>query len=176
MAAGPDNDALLIERARAQDQRAFAELVGRYRGVLWGVCLRITGNSADAEDAVQEAMIAAWRHLDGFREESRFSTWLYRIASNAALAVVRRRRETSELPEELPEESRGLASRVADADSVQRALAQLPESFRVALVLREYGGFSYAEIATHQGILVETVKTRLNRARTMMRAALAPDL
>lgn len=170
----PDESALL-DHARAGDQRAFARLIELHRRVIWGVALRITGNPADAEDAVQDALIAAWRHLAGFRAEARFSTWLYRITANAALAIVRRRRDTDALPEELTDDRPASDEREADRDAVRRALAALPESFRVALVLREYGGLSYQEIAAHQGILVETVKTRLNRARAAVRASLSAD-
>ncbi len=91
------DDAELILLCRHGDQHAFAELVGRYRNNAWGVCLQITGNHTDAEDALQETLVAAWRNLDKFRGESRFNTWLHRIAANAALAVLRRRKETSSL-------------------------------------------------------------------------------
>jgi RNA polymerase sigma-70 factor (ECF subfamily) len=172
MGSATDDEVELVLRAQRADQAAFAELVGRYRKVLWGVCLRITSNPADAEDALQDALIAAWRHLDGFRADARFSTWIYRIAANAALAIVRRRRETVELAFDVEESAPSFTVGLAERDRIGRALRTLPETFREALVLREYGGLSYAEIAEHQGILVETVKTRLNRARAMMRSEL----
>jgi RNA polymerase sigma-70 factor (ECF subfamily) len=171
-AVNADEDAPLVARAREGDERAFAELLSPYRRGLWGVCLRVTGNAADAEDALQDTMISAWRHLGKFRGDARFSTWVYRIAVNASLATVRRRRDAVELSDEVPETRRSFTGDIADRDQIQRALVTLPESFRVALVLREYGGFTYAEIATHQGILIETVKTRLHRARLLMQAAL----
>lgn len=163
-----DDEATLLQRVRDGDERAFMELVGRHRGPVWGVCLRITGNQHDAEDALQEALAAAWQNIGRFRGEAKFSTWLYRIASNAALAVVRRRPEVSDSEFDIPSGQRDLGDRLADADRVQAALVKIPEVFRVALVLRVYGDFTYEDIAVHQGIPVQTVKSRISRARTMM--------
>jgi RNA polymerase sigma factor (sigma-70 family) len=172
MSAHP-REAELLSAAAAGDARAFEELMRPHRDRLWGVCLRVTASRADAEDALQECLIAVWKNLAKFRGESQFSTWLYRIASNAALAIVRRSRElTAEIPER-EDVSVRFDEELADRDSVQRALRLLPEDFRVALVLREYGDFTYEQIAEHQGVLVATVKTRINRARTALRATLA---
>lgn len=161
-----------IDRARAGDARAFDELLRPHRDRLWGVCLRVTRNHADAEDAVQDCMVAIWRGLPRFRGDSQFSTWIYRIAANAALGVVRRRRDVP--VEEIfdVDPNPGFEDGVALHDQIQAALRTVPEDFRVALVLREYGGFTYEEIAEHQGIPVQTVKSRLNRARSAVRAAL----
>lgn len=164
----------LLVAAKAGDERAFAELVGMHRTQLWSICLRITGNQYDAEDALQDALTAAWRYLGGFRGESKFGTWAYRIASNAALAVVRRQKEvpTDEISV-LEQTVRGdFAERFADRDQITTALADLGEQFREALVLREFGDFSYEEIAVHQGVSVQTVKSRLNRARAALGARL----
>jgi RNA polymerase sigma factor (sigma-70 family) len=171
---GISEEAALVRRARAGDERAFVELITAHRSTVWAVCLRITGNPHDAEDAAQDALAAAWRNIERFRADARFSTWLFRIASNAALAVVRRRHDTVEIN---AEDCVGgdLGDRVTDADRVQRALMTLPEDFRVALVLRIYGDFSYDEIAVHQGILVQTVKSRLWRARSMLQDLLATN-
>ena len=158
----------LVARAAVGDDLAFEELVGQHRRRLWSVCLRLTGNAQDAEDALQDCLVAAWQHLETFRQESRFGTWLYRIAANAALAVVRRRRDTPYDPVDLPEGDgpRDPGVQVTDRELVRGAIAALPEPFRVALVLREIGDLSYEEIAVHQGIPVQTVKSRLNRARS----------
>lgn len=85
---GVDEEATLVRRAQALDEGAFVELVTANRGAVWAVCLPITGNPHDAEDAVQDTLVAAWRNIARFRSESSFSTWPFRIASNAALAVV----------------------------------------------------------------------------------------
>jgi RNA polymerase sigma factor (sigma-70 family) len=168
--AGDDDE---VARARQGDERAFAALVDAHSSAAWAVCLRITGNRHDAEDALQDALVAAWSGIARFRSDARFSTWLFRIASNAALATVRRRPTVSDHVD-------GFAGgadpgdRVADADRVQHALMALPETFRVALVLRVYGDLSYDDIAVHQRIPVQTVKSRLSRARSMMAELLAP--
>ncbi|KQO98483.1 RNA polymerase sigma factor [Leifsonia sp. Leaf264] len=167
------SEAPLIDRARDGDARAFDELLRPHRDKLWGICVRVTRNHADAEDAVQDAMVAIWKGLPRFRGEAAFSTWTYRIAANAALGVVRRRREVPVAEIFDIEPDPGFEDGVAMHDEIQAALRTVPEDFRVALVLREYGSLTYEEIAEHQGIPVQTVKSRLNRARAAVRAALA---
>ncbi|MGV9714296.1 RNA polymerase sigma factor [Gordonia sp. NPDC003424] len=172
------DEAVLLMRARDGDQRAFAELAGAHRNQVWAVCLNICGNQHDAEDALQNTLIAAWQNLHKFRGESRFSTWLHRIAANNALTVVRGRKANTQLTDfSDPEQPVTLTDdddvpafdeRVAVRDAVREALGRLPHDFREAVVLREFGDLSYADIAAHQGIGVQTVKSRLNRARTQL--------
>lgn len=169
------DDTALLQLCREGDSRAFGELVGRHRAHAWAVCLQITGHHHDAEDAFQDALTAAWQNLHRFRGDAKFSTWLHRIAANAALATMRRRTPDPTAPDDLVElhDPASLsADRVADVDVVRRALAQLPEDFRVAIVLREFAELSYADIAAHQGVGVQTVKSRISRARTQLVAAL----
>jgi RNA polymerase sigma-70 factor (ECF subfamily) len=170
-------EAELVARARSGDEHAFAELAGQHRARLWSICLRITGNEYDAEDALQEALTAAWLNLAGFRSDARFGTWAYRIASNAAIGVIRRRRDTpTDLAERLEQPVvHDFTDQLADRDRVTAALAGLGEQFREAIVLREYGDMSYEEIAAHQCVPVQTVKSRLNRARAAVLAELALD-
>ena len=177
------DDAELIAACRAGDHHAFAELVGRYRTHAWHVCLQITGNSHDAEDALQDALTAAWQNLPKFRGDARFHTWLHRIAANAALAVVRRRKHTDSLDTDdgeygivLEDPSPRFDEQVTAVDAVRRALAQLPEDFRVAIVLAEFASLPYADIAEHQRVTVATVKTRIHRARKQLAALLAPTM
>ena len=171
-----DETALLMQ-ARNGDQRAFAELVGMHKNRVWAVCLNIAGNRQDAEDAVQDTLIAAWQNLDKFRGEARFSTWLHRVAANAALALVRKRKPQTDTvdfndpdrPVLLDDDGTvAFDDRLAIRDQLRVALAEIPEEFRIAIVLREFGDMSYAEIAEHQGVGVQTVKSRLNRARTQL--------
>ncbi|MGU3436369.1 RNA polymerase sigma factor [Actinomycetes bacterium M1A6_2h] len=171
-----DEPALLMA-ARNGDQHAFGQLVGLHKNRVWAVCLNIAGNRQDAEDAVQDTLIAAWQHLDKFRGEARFSTWLHRVASNAALALVRKRKPQTdtvdfndpERPVHLEDEAASsFGDRMAARDQLRTALADIPDEFRVALVLREFGDMSYAEIAEHQGVGVQTVKSRLSRGRAQL--------
>jgi RNA polymerase sigma-70 factor (ECF subfamily) len=156
-----------VARARGGDEHAFAALVRPHMRTLHTVSYRITGSDTAAEDAVQAALLAAWRHLDRFEGRSRFSTWLYQITHNAALAEARKRvPEPIGAGQELPGGARpGFQDDVVMRLSLQDALARIPPDFRAALVLREYGGLSYAEIAAATGIRVETVKTRIARGR-----------
>lgn len=171
------DEAELLCRARQGDAQAFADLLTPYRARLWSICLRITGSHHDAEDALQDALTAAWLSLDSFRGQARLGTWVFRIAANAALASVRRRHDLPTEPWMLPERSRGPADPaqgVVDVATVRAALADLPVALREALVLREIGDLTYEEIAAHQGIGVPTVKTRLHRARTRLAELLGP--
>jgi RNA polymerase sigma factor (sigma-70 family) len=176
------SEAELIAACRLGDHRAFADLTDRYRTNAWHVCLQITGNTHDAEDALQDAITAAWQNLHRFRGESRFNTWLHRIAANAALAVVRRRKpadsldaDTDDLGIDLGGDSPRFDDQVTTSQVVHQALAQLPEDFRVAIVLAEFADLPYADIAEHQGVSVATVKTRIHRARKQLAALLRPD-
>lgn len=175
------SDAATLIAARAGDQQAFAQLVGEHRDHIWAVCVSITGNAQDAEDALQETLISAWQHLDRFRGEAKFGTWLHRIAANCALAVVRRRKPNTdtvdftdtERPVVLADTAPAIDEHVARQDQVRAALATLSEDFREAIVLREFGDLSYEDIATHQGVGVQTVRSRLSRARSQLAAALS---
>ncbi|OZF01332.1 RNA polymerase sigma factor [Rhodococcoides fascians] len=173
----------LIAACRLGDHRAFADLVGRYRTHAWHVCLQITGNTHDAEDALQDAITAAWQNLHKFRGDARFNTWLHRIAANAALAVVRRRKpvdsldvDTDEPGIELVDARPRFDDHIVTTAVVQHALNQLPEDFRVAIVLAEFADLPYADIAEHQSVSVATVKTRIHRARKQLAGLLAPEI
>ncbi|NLT25690.1 MAG: sigma-70 family RNA polymerase sigma factor [Microbacteriaceae bacterium] len=171
------DEAGLLARAKQGDRRAFDELLRPYRDRLWAVCLRTTGHRADAEDALQDALIAIWQNLPKFRGEASISTWAFRIASNAALAVLRRRREVTvddEHAEHVFDRPDGSdhAEDNAVRDRVQRALSTLSEDFRTVLVLREFADYTYEQIADYQQVPVQTVRSRLNRARKQLKEAL----
>lgn len=169
------DDGDLIARCKLGDQQAFAQLVRKYRHIAWTVCREITSTQEDAEDALQEALTAVWQNIGKFRGDSRFSTWLYRVATNAALSVRRRRRETPiDVNDVVELESTAplTENRTVTIDAVRRAIADLPEEFQVAIVLCEFADLSYADIAEHQGIPVQTVKTRIHRARQRLTEAL----
>lgn len=176
MSRNPDEPALLA-KAKEGDRRAFDALLRPYRDRLWAVCLRTCGNRADAEDALQEALIAVWQNLPKFRGEASIGTWAFRIASNASLALVRKRREIT-VDDELSDaifdgsDESDYAEDHAIRDRVQRALETLSEDFRVALVLREYGDYTYEQIAEYQQVPVQTVRSRLSRARKQLKDAL----
>jgi len=166
-------ESTLVERARAGDPDAFTQLVTESRDILWSVCLRITADPLDAEDALQDTLIAAWQNIGTFRGNAKFSTWCYRIAANASIAICRKRRtvpiDTADIVDLVVVAD--ATGHVDDRDLVTAALREVGPDFREALVLREYGDMTYAEIAQHQGIGVQTVKSRINRARAQLAEA-----
>jgi RNA polymerase sigma-70 factor (ECF subfamily) len=170
-------EADLVRWAGEGDQRAFDALVSPHREMLQVVCYRITGDQGTAQDALQNALLAAWQHLGRFEGKAKFSTWLYRIAHNAALAVVRKRvpDPASDRVDDTPV-VHGLDDTTVDTvHAVRWALEQIPPDFRAALVLREYANLTYEEIAEVEGIKVATVKTRIARARQAVAALLELD-
>lgn len=163
-----------MQRARSGDRQATDELLRRHYDRLYAVCRRLTGDDGDAADAAQETLIAVARGLAAFDGRSRFSTWSHRIAVNASLDELRRRkrRPVAEPEDDLrPVSSDGAEAAVARVD-VDRALARIPVEFRVAVVLRDLCGLDYAEIGAVLGIPPGTVRSRIGRGR----AALAPML
>lgn len=163
----------LLERARSGDQAAFTTLVEQHRDRLWAICLRITGNQHDAEDAMQDALVAAWRAIGNFRGDAQLSTWLYRIGSNAALARIRKRTDADDIAEHDPMSHLDVAAQVVVSDRIAEALAQVPDAYRATFVLRVYGELSYSEIAEAQGIGLQTVRSRISRARSLLSELLA---
>lgn len=162
------DDAHLVTRATAGRVDAFEELARRHRDRAYRVALRMVGDRRDAEDIVQESLLAAWRSLGGFRGDSAFSTWMYRIVLNRSLNVLRARRESETLSDELasaaPSTERTVEARVK-LDDVRRAILRLTPEQRGPLVLRELEGCSYEELAEILEISVSAVKSRLHRAR-----------
>lgn len=164
----------LIRRAQGGNEQAFAQLIAPYQSLMYRVCYRITGSEQDALDAVQDTMLAAWRFLGRFQSRARFSTWLYRIAHNAALAIAKKKVPEPVDVTERPADGAisDAMSTVSDSDALRWALAQIPPEFRAALVLREYAGFGTDEIAEIQHVEVTTVRTRIARGRHALAALL----
>jgi len=170
----------LIARAQRGDRHAYGELVRRHRAGVVNVVYRMCGDAHLAEDAAQEAFVRAWQHLPGYRPRSPFRNWVYRIATNAALDAMRREPETVDLDElPLADSHAGPESammRKERAGLVRQAVLSLPPASRVVLVLREYEGLSYREIAEVADIPIGTVMSRLNYARSRLRRLLASEL
>lgn len=192
-ASGRGEDLELIERVKAKEAGAFAELTHRYSGEVFRLAMGMVRNDQDARDVVQETFLAVFRRLEGFRGESSFRTWLLRIATNFALMKLRRRRrkpESSLRIETLhddegaveldPVDLRPLADKVHHdrrlAELVREAVDALPDAHREVLVLADYQGLSMLEIADQLDLSVPNVKTRLHRARLAVRAHLRARL
>jgi RNA polymerase sigma-70 factor (ECF subfamily) len=179
-----DPDEVSLAAARAGDRRALDDLLRRHQPRLWAVCRRLTGSDADADDAAQNALIAIVRALPSFDGRSRFGTWAYRIAVNASLDELRRRRRRADpgLPGDADLSGPGagpepIATTVGPESAaltvdVDAALRRLPPDFRAAVVLRDLCGLDYAEIAEILGVPTGTVRSRISRGRS----ALAPLL
>ena len=176
-----DDDATLVAAARTGDRDALDRLLRRYYDRVHAVCRRIAGAGRDADDAAQEAMIGIVRGLPRFDGRSAFSTWVYRIATNAALDELRRRRRRpaphivdDDAP--WPEVVDPLAERRVDAAAlrlaIDDALDDLPEEFRAPVVLRDVADLDYAEIAEVLSIPLGTVKSRIARGRSQLAEAL----
>ena len=177
-----DEEARVIRAVLEGDTDRFEELVHAHEKGIYNLCLRMLGDEQDALDAAQEAFFKAFRSLSSFRGDSRFSTWLYRLASNVCLDMLRRRPGTPTLSLDDDESPLFLAdSSPSPHEAVERweirrtvraALAALPEDFRQIIVLRDVNGFSYEEIADITGLGTGTVKSRLFRARKKLASAL----
>lgn len=184
------DEAELLAELRAGSERAYSELVRRHGGRLLAVARRILRSDEEALDAVQDALIQAFRNLDGFAGQARLSTWLHRITVNAALMRIRRRRSRPEEPidsllpafvedghsavqfrdwDESPESA---LARAEVRAAVRAAIDRLPESYRTVLVLRDIEELETAEVAELLGITANAVKIRLHRARQALRTML----
>jgi RNA polymerase sigma-70 factor, ECF subfamily len=184
---GREHDVLLITRLQRGEERAFEELVRGHGGRLLSVARRFLGSSEDAQDAVQEAFIRAFKAIHTFEERAQLHTWLHRILVNTALMKLRERRRKPEqsIDELLPtfaadghqtvesrEWSDALFERKETAGIVRAAIARLPESYRVVLVLRDIEERDTAETARILGTTTTVVKVRLHRARQALRTLL----
>ena len=183
-------EAALIRRCCRGERAAFDALASRYAPRIYNLALRLAGNADDASDAAQEALVRAFKAIRKFRFQCAFSTWLYRIAVNTCLDEMKRRKRRPSLLTDLESDPRegGPESRAPNADpeslalermrrgTILAAVAALPPVHRVVIVLYDLQGHSYEEIGAMLDLPLGTVKSRLNRARLALRAALAPHM
>jgi RNA polymerase sigma-70 factor (ECF subfamily) len=163
---GMDADEVLVRRAQKGERYAFEKLVEAHEQRMYTLAARVLGSREDAADAVQEALVRAWLALPKFRGDARFSTWLYRIVVNSAHDVRAKRRDrTVEEPPD-PVDPRDRFAEQELSSELQRALNGLDETYRVAVVLYDVLGCSYAEIAEMTVVPEGTVKSRIFRGRS----------
>ena len=178
------NESELIRAARGGDEAGFEQLVRLHEKKIYNLCLRMCGNAEDAAEAAQDTFLALWRGLEGFREDAALATWLYRLASNACIDLLRRSKRTvdgvSLDDEDINLEVRDRAptpEQHIEGQETRRllheGLAALPEDYRQVLVLRELEQLSYDEICKVTALELGTVKSRISRARLMLRNYLA---
>jgi RNA polymerase sigma-70 factor, ECF subfamily len=189
------NDEVLVERARARDEGAFEELIGRYEDKLYRLAMRFVRNETDAQEILQEAFLSAWRNLSAFEGRSQFGSWMYRVTVNAALMLLRSRNRHPEvgvddvepkvLNEAVAEDGRMMRSsydwsRRPDEQLqseeirkyIQSAVDALPDGLRTVFLLRDVEELSTEDTAELLGLSVPAVKTRLHRARLELREAI----
>jgi len=166
----------LVRLARGGDRSAFETLYRRNAGRIYGLCLRLTGRTAEAEDMTQEAFIRAWQKLDSFEGRSLFSSWLHRLAVNVVLND-RRGRPTPDEVEPIGDRDPIAAGNTStgarsDVGDLEAAIARLPEAARHVFVLHEVYGYTHGEIGEIAGIAEGTSKAHLHRARSLLKEAL----
>jgi RNA polymerase sigma-70 factor (ECF subfamily) len=168
----------LVERARAGDRQAFASLVYQVSGSLYSVAYRILRDAGLAEDALQDALITAWRQLPGLRDPERFEAWTHRILVHACYAEARRSRRWTGNIRALPLEGPAGPDEhltVADRDELERAFRRLPLDQRAVFVYHHYVGLPLVEIAETLGIPAGTARSRLHYATRALKAAIEAD-
>lgn len=167
----PRSDEQLVEAARDHPD-AFGVLVRRHQSFVFGAALRVTRDGSMAEEVTQETFFRAYRNLAKFRGDSKFRTWLYRIATNLAIDLVGRRKErpVAEVPDRPSHRTTsGDVEISVQSEELREALDKLPENLRRPLVLREYELMSYDDIAAKLEIPLNTVRTRIFRAKVQLR-------
>jgi len=185
-AAVHDVDLELVDRHRYGDARAFDEIYHRFDQMVYNLALRLSGDSEQAADLTQEIFLRIFRYIGQFRGRSSLKTWIFRIAVNHCRSCLGRRRLpllSLEAPAEeegrqgvvIPDPARGPEELAVAADEGRRVatgLTRLPESFRVAVILRDLEGLSYEEISEVLGVRIGTVRSRIARGREQLRAYL----
>jgi RNA polymerase sigma-70 factor (ECF subfamily) len=171
----PTPEEALVSRAARGDEQAFAVLVNRYKGMMYSMAYRLVRDSGKAEDAAQNAFIKAWAALPGFRGQSKFSSWLYRICYNTCISELRRKRPEVELDEAMEVGVSGPAEEFRTRDIravVEDEVSRLPEQYRAVVTLYHLNGMSYEEIAQATRKPMGTVKANIHRARAVLRSRL----
>lgn len=176
------DELLLIDRAVAGDERAFAELVTRYQTAVFNLAYRMLGDAGEAEDAAQEVFLRIYRRLATYDSDHRFSTWVLSIASHYCIDLLRRKRPwlvpLENISNWMRTRSRGPEASALAAeqqDTVRNLLAKLPEHYRLVLLLRYWHDLGYEEIAQVVDLPVSTIKARLHRARNALAALVNGD-
>ena len=166
-------DSQLIERLQRGEDDAFDELLSRYKHPLINFCYRLLGDAGDADDVAQEVFVRVYQHIGDYRPRGKLSTWLFAMARNACIDRLRyRKRHPTEPLEGVPEPA--TTAQYDDAgEHIAAAIADLPEEQRTAIVLAEYHGLSYAEIAGVMKCSEKSVESRLYRAKQSLRHRLA---
>ena len=174
------SDFALAQRAAEGDMQAFEELFRQHRRLVYGLCLRMTQDVAEAEDVTQEVFVLLFRKIGGFRGEANFTTWLHRLTVNQVLMRFRKNKSRREdaleddglRPHESARPTSPMASQVIDRITLESAIAKLPPGYRAAFILHDIEGYGHEEVARILGCAVGTSKSQLHKARTKLRKLL----
>jgi RNA polymerase sigma-70 factor (ECF subfamily) len=183
------DDQELVERLRKGDSEAFRELVARYENKVYRLAIKLTRNEALAEEVLQEVFLKIYQKIDTFRGEAALSSWIYRIAANACFAKLNleKRHQHADIDEAMPQAEQAMQERQESPQEtpdqplltnealgvISRAIERLPEDFRVVITLRDVEGLSNEEVGRILELSVPAVKSRLHRARLLLRKRLA---
>jgi len=167
----------LVERAQRSDSAAFEALYRMHVDKIYGLCLRMTGNVAEAEDCVQDAFIQAWTKLDKFRGDSAFGTWLHRVAVNTVLGRMRKAKRENDRIQAVSDVAPAPVSigDSGDIEDLEQAMNQLPRGARHVFVLHAVYGYSHDETGDMLGIAAGTSKAQLHRAKRLLVQQLNKD-
>ncbi|MEA4960515.1 RNA polymerase sigma factor [Lutispora sp.] len=187
-----ESERLLVDKSKKGNLDAFEELISAYEKKAYNIAYRMMGNEEDAKDMAQEAFIKIYKSIQNFREESSFSTWLYRIVTNVCLDELRKRKNNRQVPLELNiETDKGSAivelsaeketpediyERVEKRQLIQNAISSLGDDYKTVIILRDIQGFGYEEIASMLNCSLGTIKSRINRARNQLKDKLRYEL
>lgn len=187
-----DLEKLLVKKSQSGDIESFELLISSYDKRAYNIAYRVMGNEEDAKDMAQEALLRVFRSIKDFKGQSAFSTWLYRIVTNVCLDELRKRKndkyismdstiqtENGELHMELcsdKETPESAYERVEQRELIKSAINELSEDYKSVIVLRDIQGFSYDEISNMLDCSLGTVKSRINRARNMLRDKLKSSM
>lgn len=187
-----DIENALIKKSKAGDVESFENLIGSYQKRAYNIALRIMANDEDAKDMTQEALIRVFRSIKDFKEQASFSTWLYRIVTNVCLDEIRRRKNKNTISIDIGSElDTGDAKLEISCDretpeiiyektekrnTIMKAINDLNEEYKSVIVLRDIQGFSYEEISNMLECSIGTVKSRINRARNILKDKLRGEL
>ena len=169
------DEAGLVAAARGGDLRAFESLYRALSPAVYGLCLRLARDPAEAQDCMQETFVRAWRRLAEFRGDSRMATWLHRIALNEVLARKRKASVEQRHLSAVDSGKRYAANDPATLQDLERAIAKLPERAREVFVLHAIYGYAHEEVASMLAVTVGTSKTQLHRSRKLLAAMLGFD-
>lgn len=177
------NEAEIIARAARGDTAAFSQIVESYQNKVYGICLRMLKNEADALDASQDTFLKIYRSLGRYQKRAAFSTWVYHIATNTCLDALRKKANHAVLPlneeavqTQLTHSAEAAVLTKIDLQSVAAAIDALDDEKRLAIVLRDIYGLSYEEIAQITNTNLGTLKSRISRARAQLRTTLVTDM